>query len=161
MSKYNRRLLRRSIQEQISSIVNSHYKYEDGNTHYIVKTPVGDAVIDMTNQPHLEASIDALPTECFLGVATKQQVFDAIVAERNRQDEKWGVDRVQSLPGFLLVMESELEEAKRGWQKNLEGKSAPLNEVVQLAAVCFACLEAYGLTGNAFATADIPDPQPE
>lgn len=160
MSKYNRRLLRRSIQEQISSIKNNHHTTPN-YTKYTINTPVGQAVIDMTNQPRLEASIDALPAECFLGTATKQQVFEAIVAERARQDEKWGVDRVQSLPGFLLVMESELEEAKRGWQKNLNGKSAPLNEVVQLAAVCFACLEAYGLTGNAIATADIPDPQSE
>lgn len=174
MSKYNRRLLRRSVQEQIDSITRERIgilssprqRDQGGNTHFVVNMP-GDArgtsafVVDATDNATLEQSIAKFPPEAFLGQATKEQVFKAICEERERQDAKWGTDRAQSLAGFLLVMESELDEAKRGWQKNLPGKSAPLNEIVQLAAVCFACLEAYGLTGNAFATADIPDPQSE
>lgn len=91
---------------------------------------------------------------------TPAEVFEAIVAERARQDAKWGTNHPQSLPGFLMVMESELDEAKRGWIKNVEGKHAPLNEVVQLAAVCFACLERYGVAGTTISTNDIPAPQP-
>ncbi|MDF2435461.1 MAG: hypothetical protein JWP44_5092 [Mucilaginibacter sp.] len=89
-----------------------------------------------------------------------QQVFEAIAAERQHQDEKWGKDKPQSLPGYLMVVESELDEAKLGWIKNLPGKSAPLNELVQVAAVCVSALERYGVTGNTYSTDDIPDPQP-
>ena len=91
---------------------------------------------------------------------TPTEVFEAIEAERARQDAKWGPNKPQSLPGFLMVMEAELAEAQQGWLKNVEGRHAPLNEVVQLAAVCFACLERYGVTGTAVATNDIPASQP-
>jgi hypothetical protein len=90
---------------------------------------------------------------------TQQQVFEAITAERKRQDEKWGADRQQSLAGYLLIVQAELNEAILGWIKNSLGKSAPLNELVQVAAVCVAALEQYGTTGNTYSTLDIPDPQ--
>jgi hypothetical protein len=78
----------------------------------------------------------------------REEVFEAISKERDNQIEKWGTDRKLSLPGFLLVLEEELNEAKYGWMKNLPGKSAPLNELVQVAAVAVACLEKYGITGT-------------
>lgn len=87
------------------------------------------------------------------------EVFEAIIAERLKQDAKWGKDKEQSLAGFLLIIERELEEAKEGWNKDLEGKSAPLNELVQVAASCVAALQKYGLTGNTISTDDIPAPQ--
>lgn len=88
-----------------------------------------------------------------------KDVFDAIKQERIKQDDKWGVDKPQSLPGYLMVIERELAEAKEGWLKNLPGKSAPLNELVQVAAVVVACLQRYGLEGNVISTDDIPAPQ--
>ena len=88
---------------------------------------------------------------------TMEQVFDAIAHERQRQDLKWGADKQQSLPGYLLVVESELNEAKEGWVKNLINKHAPLSEVLQIAAVCVACMERYGVEGSAIATDDIPE----
>jgi hypothetical protein len=94
-----------------------------------------------------------------VNMLTQEQVFEAIVKERQHQKEKWGENREQSLPGFLLVVQAELDEAIYGWIKNLPGKSAPLNELVQVAAVCVAALEKYGLTGNTFSTDDIPVPQ--
>ncbi len=87
------------------------------------------------------------------------EVFEAIIEERLKQEEKWGKEKPQSLPGYLMVMERELAEAKEGWNKDLEGKSAPLNEIVQLVAVGVACLQRYGLTGNTISTNDIPVPQ--
>lgn len=86
----------------------------------------------------------------------QDKVFYAIMEERKRQDEKWGADKPQSLPGFLLILEAELNEAKLGWLKDLSGKSAPLNEIVQLAAVAVACLERYGVKGTAWSTNDTP-----
>jgi hypothetical protein len=88
---------------------------------------------------------------------TMEQVFEAIRAERAFQDTKYGQDRAQSLPGFILIAEAELSEAKLGWCKNLPGKSAPLNELVQVAAVCVAALERYGVEGCTRSTNDIPN----
>lgn len=89
---------------------------------------------------------------------TKQEVFEAILAERQHQKEKWG-DQPQSLPGFLLIIRKELEEAEMGWMKNLNGKNAVMNELVQVAATAFAALERYGTTGCPASTDDIPRPQ--
>lgn len=90
---------------------------------------------------------------------TMDQVFEAIRQERANQDLKWGVNKPQSLPGYFLVAKKELEEAEDGWLKNLPGKSAPLNELVQVAAVVVAALERYGTTGNTISTNDIAVPQ--
>lgn len=90
---------------------------------------------------------------------TKQQVFEAILNEREHQRQKWG-DQPQSLPGFLLIIRSELEEAERGWMKNLTGKHAVLNELVQVAATAFAALERYGTSGCPGSTNDKPPVPP-
>ena len=81
----------------------------------------------------------------------------AIHRELEHQRQKWGKDKSQSLPGFLLILESELAEAKHGWMKNLEGRNSPLSEVVQIAAVALACLTRYGTNGSAVATNDITE----
>lgn len=94
-----------------------------------------------------------------VNVLTMNQVFEAIRVERQKQDEKWGKDKPQSLAGYMLVIRKELEEAEDGWLKDLPGKSAPLNELVQVAAVAVAALERYGNTGNVTCTDDIPVPQ--
>jgi len=174
MSKYNRRLLRRSIQEQIEA---RQQDYIDGieyvqypgswerfskptKTCFRIDTVDGkDAVIDFTSQETFDASLDALPEECYAGLASKQEVFQAICAEREYQDEKWGAHKPLSLPGFLLVIERELQEAKEGWLKNHTGRNAPLNELVQVAATCFAALERYGVTGSTHNVNDDPNPQ--
>lgn len=79
-----------------------------------------------------------------------ETVFAAIERERFNQDMKWGTieDNTQSLPGFILTIQAELDEAKAGWQKNVPGKHSALSELVQVAAVCVAALEQYGLEGN-------------
>jgi len=82
----------------------------------------------------------------------QSDVFDAITKERAYQDEKWGSDKPQSLPGFLIILEEELAEVKKGWVKNL---NVDLNEIVQIAAIAVACLEKYGVNGSATATDDI------
>lgn len=96
-----------------------------------------------------------------MNMASFEDVVNAVYLELCKQDKKWGVSKPQSLPGFLMIIERELEEAKEGWNKDLEGKSAPLNELVQVAASCFAALQRYGLTGNTRSTDDVAVPQKE
>lgn len=80
----------------------------------------------------------------------KTNVLEAIEAERAYQLNKWGKhhDDTQSLAGYLLIIESELNEAKRGWNKNLSGRDSSLSELVQVVAVAVAALEKFGVEGN-------------
>ena len=94
-----------------------------------------------------------------MNILSMDAVFEAIAQERKKQDLKWGVDKPQSLAGYLLVIQRELDEAVEGWNKDLPGKSAPLNELVQVAAVAVACLQRYGTTGSTISTNDVPAPQ--
>jgi hypothetical protein len=89
-------------------------------------------------------------------VLTRQEVFDAINQERSYQDQKWGVNNPQSLPGFLLIAKGELNEAIDGWIKNRQGRNSPLAELLQVAAVCVAAMERYGINGNTVNTDDVP-----
>lgn len=89
----------------------------------------------------------------------REQVYAAIDGERIHQDAKWGAGKEQSLPGFLLIIRKELEEAEIGWMKNEHGRDSALCEIVQIAATCVACLEKYGVMGSAIATDDIPVPE--
>jgi len=77
-------------------------------------------------------------------------VMKAIKTEREQQDLKWGTlnEKQQSIAGYLLILRKELEEAEKGWMKNVPGKHSALSEIVQVAAVAIACLEQHGLTGN-------------
>jgi hypothetical protein len=81
---------------------------------------------------------------------TFEEVVKSILDERNYQDEKWGsIDqRQQSIPGFLLILRKELEEAENGWMKNSNGRHSSLAEIRQVAAVAIACLQTHGIEGN-------------
>lgn len=103
------------------------------------------------NDEQFEKEIDEALAEL---VTDFREPLRAIAAEIEHQRQKWGREKPQSLPGFLLVLESELAEAKHGWIKNLNGRNSPLAEVVQIAAVAIACLSRYGTNGSAGATND-------
>lgn len=87
-------------------------------------------------------------------IMNAEKVFAAIKVEREYQDKKWGSNKPQSLAGYLLILESELAEAKKGWIKNHSGRNSPLAEIVQIAAVAVSCLERYGVDGSAIPTND-------
>ena len=80
--------------------------------------------------------------------------FDEAIAkvrsERAHQDAKWGSleQHNQSIPGYLVILQSELDEARAGWMKNVEGDHSSLSEIRQIAAVAVACMEQYGIEGN-------------
>ena len=83
-------------------------------------------------------------------MTNRNEVYAAIDAERDHQDQKWGKleQKKQSVAGYLLVMERELAEAKAGWTHNIPDKHSALAEIVQIAATAVACLEQHGLEGN-------------
>jgi hypothetical protein len=83
-------------------------------------------------------------------IKSRQEVFDKINEERDYQDNKWGSlqERSQSLPGYLLIIRKELEEAEAGWMKNLPGRNSAMSEILQIAAVAVAAMQEYGFEGN-------------
>jgi hypothetical protein len=79
----------------------------------------------------------------------------AVEKELQYQVDKWGADKEQSVPGYLLVMKRELDEAIAGWDKSVPGgRNSCLAEVVQVVAVGMKCLSTYGTEGCPRATND-------
>lgn len=76
--------------------------------------------------------------------ATIYEVMAAIKAERDFQDEKHGTDS-HPIGSWLLILESELAEAKEAAIKPASGRDNVIAEIIQIAAVCFACLEEHGI----------------
>jgi hypothetical protein len=72
-------------------------------------------------------------------------VFDAVARERSYQDDKYGgiLYRNLSIGDYLVILRQELREAEHAFVK--ETKEALLLEVLQVAAVAAACLEAHGI----------------
>lgn len=91
-----------------------------------------------------------------LKTSISPEVQIAIEEELTFQQKKWGKDKEQSLAGYLLIMQWELNEAVEGWMKNKEGRNSTLAEVVQVVATGIACLNDYGVVGSAVSTEDIP-----
>lgn len=74
----------------------------------------------------------------------RSDIFNALVAERNHQDNKHGVEG-HSIGAWLLILEFELKEAKEAAIKPKTGRDNVISEVIQCMAVCMACLEQYGV----------------
>jgi hypothetical protein len=79
-------------------------------------------------------------------ITGKLEIFDALRRERAYQDAKWGTiqQHPHTVGEWLLVVESELLEAKEAWCKG-QGDRGALVELVQVAAVVVACLEQHGI----------------
>lgn len=82
----------------------------------------------------------------------RSDVFAAIDRERCWQERKWGTNLAHphSVAEWLLIVESELAEAKHGWVKGI-GDDEALRELVQVAAVAVAALEQHGAIGRPWA----------
>lgn len=85
------------------------------------------------------------------------KVQDAISKELEYQRQKWGSDKQQSLAGYLLIMQYELNEAIGGWMKNKAGRNSTLQEIVQVVATGITALNFYGTEGSALSTNDITE----
>lgn len=81
--------------------------------------------------------------------ATKVDIARAVLNEREYQDAKWGTveERPHTVGEWLLIAESELNEAKQAWCKG-KGDYGALEELLQVVAVGFACLEQHGVIEN-------------
>lgn len=82
-------------------------------------------------------------------MSSKASIFEAIIKERQLQDAKYGSGG-HELPGWLLVIEKELAEAKdaatgQGRRKKETGRNSTRAELLQIAAVAVAALEQHGL----------------
>ena len=72
---------------------------------------------------------------------TRMRVLEAVLAERERQDAKWGDQRDNSDERWTVILTEEVGEVAR---EVYEERSAGMfEEVVQCAAVAFAWAEAY------------------
>ena len=73
-------------------------------------------------------------------------VWVYIRQEREYQNEKHGtiVENPHDVPGWLLIMKVELEEAERAWVEN-GGDQYALCEILQVIATGVACLEQHGV----------------
>jgi hypothetical protein len=75
-----------------------------------------------------------------------EEIINAIKRERKYQDMKWGTikDHPHDVPGWLLIMQSELIEADEAWVHG-GGDEEALREVLQVVATGVACLEQHGV----------------
>lgn len=90
-------------------------------------------------------------------IEISEETLSAIHKELNYQAQKYGVNKEQSLPGFLIIMQKELDEAIDAWNNNdTRDRQTPLEEVTQVVTTGIACLNKYGTKGSAVATDDIP-----
>jgi hypothetical protein len=69
----------------------------------------------------------------------------AIRLERAYQDAKWGTpaEHPHSVLEWIEIARNELDEARLAWMKETDERA--LAELVQVAAVCVACLEQHGI----------------
>lgn len=75
------------------------------------------------------------------------EVMAAIIEERQYQDNKWGSIEAHphTVGEWILLIEDELNEAKRALIKGGTGRDSVISELVQVAALALACLEQHGL----------------
>lgn len=79
--------------------------------------------------------------------SNKNDVFGAVILEREFQDTVHGTDP-HGMGTWLLLIESELDEAKLAAVKGGTGRNSVRNELVQVAALCVAALEQHGVTSD-------------
>lgn len=73
-------------------------------------------------------------------------VFAEIDEERDHQDRKWGTiqQKPHTVGEWLLILQGELDEAIKAWQKNTPEPHSALDEIRQVASVAVAALEQHG-----------------
>lgn len=78
---------------------------------------------------------------------SRLDVFHAVDNERVYQDMKHGPirEKPHTVGGWLLLIESELNEAKEAAIKGGKGRNAVMQEILQVAATAIAAIEQHGL----------------
>lgn len=77
------------------------------------------------------------------------EVYHRVLEERAFQDSKYLPieENPHDRGTWWLLIHAELEEARQALVKGGEGRNSFENELVQVAALCFAALEQHGLMG--------------
>lgn len=147
-----------SVLKQLEDIMHTRSDYGYGRTtNAVISLPNGGrTMIDLVTMSPQEV-IDSLPPSAFLPEKDRSAIYAAIDEERDYQDNKFGPDKEQSVPGFLVLIQNELAEAMLGWAKDSKGRNSVMHEIRQIAAVCVNAMEKYGTEGNAVSTDDIPE----
>ena len=71
----------------------------------------------------------------------RAQVLEAVLAERERQDKKWGDQTFNTDDRWTVILTEEVGEVAREVYE--KGSAGMFEEVIQCAAVCVAWAEAY------------------
>jgi hypothetical protein len=79
-----------------------------------------------------------------VGSIQQKDAILEIIEEREFQDRKFGPGSNHTIGEWILIMESELAEAKVALIKGGKGRDSVLQEIVQVCAVGVACLEQHG-----------------
>ena len=69
--------------------------------------------------------------------------IEQVIAERGRQDEKWG-EQNHDFPMYLTILMEEIGEASQAWLEwhfHKGDQEAFLKEIIQMAAVALAIVE--------------------
>ena len=76
----------------------------------------------------------------------RSAIYSAIDKERLYKDQKWGPleSRSHEAGAWLTVLRVELREAEEAWAKRPDDADC-LREILQIAAVCVAALEQFGV----------------
>ena len=88
-----------------------------------------------------------LPGPIFQEPISRADVYAAVDAERQFQDDKWGSVTAagrHSIAEWLLIAEAELQEAREACIKGGVGRNSMRSELIQVAAVIVAALEQHG-----------------
>ncbi len=79
-----------------------------------------------------------------MAASKRQEIYSAIDSERDFQVQKHK-DEQHSMGAWLLLIESELNEAKLASVKGGSGRNSIRSELIQVSALCVAALEQHGL----------------
>lgn len=101
---------------------------------------LADAIADKLND-----EVDAADVEFAIDTFLPFGVVRAIVNERNFQDRKWGTvfQHPHTVAEWLMIMESELQEAKEKWFDELQEET--IKALVKVLSVGVACLVQHGV----------------
>lgn len=152
MTTKHKRPLAKHVIEQMERIIRD----KTAGRYRVVTSPTYTEFVLDTNKLWVTHEPIDWPEEFYAGGAKRTKVFEAIDEERQYQDDKFGDKKEQSVAGFLVLIQNELDEARLGWAKDSKGRNSVMHEIRQIAAVCVGAMEKYGTTGNAISTDDIP-----
>lgn len=151
------KIIRRSVLNQITEqylqfkgkqLLNGQIVTPNNNIGYVTFLSETQHVSSLSNQYY------QLPKDCYDSTLSFDQAVDVVRTKRQKQDQKFGVDKPQSLAGFMLILQHKINEATHNWyQGNIETND-PLSSIVDIAAVAIACIEKYGDKGNTISTND-------